>query len=70
MLAIPNYARMNRLGQAGAEDTAAGNPAINYAPGATVSAAATNATTPQSGASKRRRGGSEGAESVVWVKAE
>ena len=36
MLAMPNYARMNRVGQEPAE--AAGDPSVNYAPGSTTSA--------------------------------
>ncbi len=69
MLAIPNYARMNRIGQVAADDESAGESTINYAPGATVSAAAptTNAAA-ISNDSRRSRAG-DGPQSIVWIKA-
>lgn len=60
MLAIPNYARMNRAGTL-APRGEAGDPSIDYAPGATTSA-------PPSGGS-RRRSASRGSQSEVWIKA-
>jgi hypothetical protein len=72
MRAIPNYARMNRAGQVGtAEGGNAGEPAINYAPGAWVSGAtagarATSAELP----SARPRNHPVGPQSLVWMKDE
>ncbi len=59
MLAIPNYARMNRIEQD--PETAGGDPSVNYAPGATAGA------TPQQGAVQRqfRR---PRVQSQVWMK--
>jgi DUF1680 family protein len=60
MRAIPNYARMNRVGQQ--PDGAAGDPSVNYAPGAT--------TTPGQPAQNqpRRRARLTGVQSAVWIK--
>ena len=58
MLAVPNYARMNRTGQI-ADEAASGNPSVNYAPGTTAPGTAP-AANPQ-----RQPGG---LESAVWIK--
>jgi hypothetical protein len=68
MLAIPNYARMNRIGQVAADDSAATDPSINYAPGSTAPTASTN-TAAASGGERRRRS-AEGPQSIVWMKDE
>lgn len=57
--AVPNYARMNRVGQGPGE--AGGDPPVNYAPGATAGAGA-----PAQGT--RRRGRSAGPQSQVWIR--
>jgi hypothetical protein len=71
MLAIPNYARMNRVTQERSE--VAGDSSVNYAPGATastsISKAQGNAGTPSPGApvaSPRRY--QRKIESKVWMK--
>ncbi|MGA2540355.1 MAG: beta-L-arabinofuranosidase domain-containing protein [Verrucomicrobiota bacterium] len=72
LLAIPNYARLNRLGQAGPAPAVGGDASINYAgntstnaPGATTQAAAVG------GGSSGGRGGRGGpVRSEVWMKAE
>jgi hypothetical protein len=71
LLAVPNFARMNRLGQEPAGSESVGNSSVNYAPGATVSAATTttNAAAAQPG-ERRRRNRAEGAQSMVWIKEE
>jgi hypothetical protein len=69
MLAIPNFARMNRIGQVAADDSAAADPSINYAPGSTTPVAATNAA-PTASAGERRRRSGEGPQSIVWIKDE
>jgi DUF1680 family protein len=68
MVAIPNYARMNRIGQV-ASDEPTGDSGVNYAPGASVSAATTttNAAAAQPG-EQRRRNRAGGAQSMVWIK--
>jgi uncharacterized protein len=65
LVAIPNFARMNRLGQQAEAREAAGDTGINYAPGATVTGA-TNAPNAQPGG--RRRAGIAGVQSQVWIK--
>jgi DUF1680 family protein len=62
MLAIPNYARMNRIGQEPAE--VIGDPNVNYAPGATAGTTAND--TPKPVTTKPRRRG--GVQSRVWIK--
>jgi DUF1680 family protein len=71
LLAVPNFARMNRLGQEPAGSESVGNSSVNYAPGATVSAATTttNDAAAQPG-ERRRRARAEGAQSMVWIKEE
>ncbi len=61
MTAIPNYARMNRVGQNPGEATA--HPAVNYAPG---TAAPVANTTPN----PRPRAPQRGVESQVWIRDE
>lgn len=60
MRAIPNYARMNRLGQETADG--GGDPNVNYAPGATAGAGGQA----RPAAPRRRR--YTGVQSVVWIK--
>jgi DUF1680 family protein len=59
MLAIPNYARMNRVEPP--NEQAAGDPSINYAPGATATVKAKPA------AVRRRQKREQNAESKVWI---
>jgi DUF1680 family protein len=67
MLAIPNYARMNRIGQVASDKTAAGDSGVNYAPGATTgSATATNAAASAPGPARRRA--TSGPQSIVWLR--
>jgi len=70
MLAIPNYARMNRVGQvASAPDSA--EEAVNYAPGSLTEASASATNAPAAGQrSGRGRGGRGrgGPSSIVWVR--
>ncbi len=64
MVAIPNFARMNRVGQVAASEEPASNSGVNYAPGATVSET-TNSAGPAAPL-RRNRGG--GPQSIVWIK--
>jgi DUF1680 family protein len=67
LVAVPNFVRMNRVGQ-GAHETAAGDSSVNYAPGSTISTTTTNTTssaTTQPQGQRRRRGE---VESMVWIK--
>ena len=61
MLAVPNYARMNRVEPP--KEHAAGDPSINYAPGATASAG----TNPPAVANNVRRYRSRTIQSKVWL---
>jgi len=68
MTAVPNFARMNRVGQV-AHDVVAGDPNINYAPGATVSGgSASNTNSLAAQPTRRNRRNQEGVESIVWFK--
>jgi hypothetical protein len=72
LVAIPNFARNNRLGETGtAPRSGAGDPAIDYSGGATVgttgNGAGTNAPA-AGGPSGRRR--FAGGGSMVWIKNE
>ncbi len=60
MRAIPNYARMNRVGQGAPEE--AGDPSVNYAPGSTTGVTAK----PRSG--NRPRPPFSGVQSLVWIR--
>jgi uncharacterized protein len=65
MVAIPNFARMNRTGDAPRE-VATGDPSVNYAPGSMFSTSTTtNSATTQT---PRRRRGSGQVESMIWIK--
>ena len=61
MLAVPNYARMNRVEPP--KEQTAGDPTVNYAPGSTASAG-----TPPAAASNLRRIRSRTVQSKVWIK--
>lgn len=61
MLAVPNYTRMNRAEQP--KEQAAGDPAINYAPGATAAAG----TNPRPNANAVARNRNRRVQSKVWV---
>ncbi|MES2920799.1 MAG: beta-L-arabinofuranosidase domain-containing protein [Verrucomicrobiota bacterium] len=63
MLAIPNYARMNRGGKV-ADDEATGDPSVNYAPGAT------SPGNPSPAPARRAGRNTGGPESMVWIKAQ
>jgi DUF1680 family protein len=72
MLAIPNYARNNRLGQVTANADAS-DPAIDYSGGASIgttgAGATTNAaTTGQRGAARGGRGRGGFSSSQVWIR--
>ena len=62
MLAVPNYARMNRVESP--KEPAAGDPAVNYAPGSTTNA---GATTPAA-RNNLRRIRNRTVQSKVWIK--
>jgi DUF1680 family protein len=62
MLAVPNFARMNRTGLAVPEE--AGNPATNYAPGATTS----SRPTPSIDEGNQRSPAEPHTQSEVWMK--
>jgi hypothetical protein len=66
MTAIPNFARMNRVGEV-PKTAAGGDASINYAPGTTTAAAPanTNSTSTQANRPRRRSGDPE---SIVWLK--
>lgn len=68
MIAVPNFARMNRVGQVPAHETSDSKPAINYAPGASVSAASPATNSANTQPPPRRRGTPGGAESIIWIK--
>lgn len=59
MLAVPNYTRMNRVGQE--PGAVAADTGVNYAPGS---------TTPAADVAPRRRAPRRGVESQVWVRDE
>ena len=61
LLAVPNYVRMNRVGEEPIEE--AGDPSVNYAPGST-----TNDGAKPSNSSNRRKVASNGTQSLVWLK--
>jgi hypothetical protein len=70
MVAVPNFARLNREGQV-PQDTVAADPSVNYAPGTTVSGTTTNSNTNSAASAQpQRRGprGFGGTESIVWMK--
>ena len=69
MLAIPNYARMNRIGQEAGDGAPAGDPSINYAPGTAISGATTPTNAASAPTERRQRRVSDGPESIVWMKA-
>jgi DUF1680 family protein len=63
MLAVPNYARMNRVEPP--KEHAAGDPSINYAPGSTTNAGATTAAP-----GNLRRYRNRTVQSKVWIEEE
>jgi uncharacterized protein len=67
LVAIPNYARMNRIGQKAAAAESPTDSAVNYAPGSTADDDATNAPSAQ-GASQPRPDSRSGPESIIWIK--
>jgi hypothetical protein len=70
MVAVPNFARMNRIGEA-PQDTIAGDPSVNYAPSTTVSATAANSASTNAASAqpqRRNRRNLDGIESIVWMK--
>jgi DUF1680 family protein len=65
MTAIPNFARMNRVGEV-PKNATGGDANINYAPGTTVtSTTGTNSANSQANRPRRRSGDPE---SIVWLK--
>lgn len=71
MVAIPNYARNNRLTTASSE-VAAGNPAIDYSGGATIGTTGSGvaATNNATATTRPNRGRFGGGSSMVWLKDE
>ena len=67
LTAVPNFTRMNRVGQP-SQEAAAGDPSVNYAPGSTVSGGIPVTTNSVSNTTPRRRRGSGEVESMVWIK--
>ena len=66
MIAIPNFARMNRVGQVAESPDA--EPVVNYAPGSSV-APTTTTNAPSTQTERRgRRGRDGGPNSIVWMK--
>jgi DUF1680 family protein len=65
MIAIPNFARMNRVGQVA--ESVSGEPVVNYAPGSSVAPAATT-NAPSAQTERRGRRGQGGPNSIVWMK--
>ncbi|UDF05277.1 glycoside hydrolase family 127 protein [Asticcacaulis sp. AND118] len=68
MLAVPNYARMNRVGETAT--ISAGDPAVEYAPGAIVDYAPGATTPAPDHAAPKPRSTPRGVESIVWMKAQ
>ncbi len=66
MLAIPNYARMNRI-EKPKEEIAGGDSSVNYAPGAATAANATAAATTAANAGANRRFAPRVVQSKVWM---
>jgi DUF1680 family protein len=66
LVAIPNFARMNRVGET-PKNATGGDANINYAPGTTVAATpgSTNSASAQANRPRRRSGDPE---SIVWLK--
>ena len=67
LVAIPNFARMNRIGQVATDDTP-GNAGVTFAPGASVQGDTTPATNNASAQPSRRRNRADGPQSQVWIK--
>lgn len=67
LVAIPNFARMNRLGQMATDDTP-GNAGVTFAPGASVQGDTAPATNNASAQPTRRRNRADGPQSQVWIK--
>jgi DUF1680 family protein len=65
MIAIPNFARMNRVGQVA--ESASAEPVVNYAPGSSVAPTATT-NAPSAQTERRGRRGQGGPNSIVWMK--
>jgi DUF1680 family protein len=72
MVAVPNFARLNRVGEV-SHDTVAGDPNVNYAPGTAVSGTATGTNSASGNAAaaqpqRRNRRNGDSPESIVWMK--
>ena len=67
MLAIPNFARMNRFGQVATDNPTERNPAINYAPGAVAGSPAVSTAAGSRPGPNRRRSSADGPQSIVWL---
>ncbi len=66
MLAIPNFARMNRVGQLAPDSSE--EPAVNYAPGASAADVSATGTNTASAQRPSRRTGGGGPQSIVWIR--
>jgi uncharacterized protein len=68
LLAIPNFARMNRVGQVATDDSP-GNVGVTFAPGSSAQGVTTAATNNASAEPpSRQRGRGDGPQSQVWIK--
>jgi len=67
LLAIPNYARMNRVGQV-ATDNSPGNAGVTFAPGASVQGATNTTTSNASTPPSPRRSRADGPQSQIWIR--
>jgi DUF1680 family protein len=66
LVAIPNFARMNRVGQSPESSEPAGNSGVNYAPGAMASGSTASTNAP-SASNRRRFSRADGPQSQVWI---
>jgi DUF1680 family protein len=67
LVAIPHYARNNRLGQAGQRAESGGDASVNYAPGSTGSSTS-NSPSGNFGGGGSGRGRFGESSSMVWIK--
>jgi DUF1680 family protein len=73
LVAIPHYARNNRLGQTGQRAESGGDPSVNYAPGSTggsTGGSVSNSPSGNSGGGGFGRGRFGESSSMVWIKAQ
>ncbi|HWY77118.1 MAG TPA: beta-L-arabinofuranosidase domain-containing protein [Verrucomicrobiae bacterium] len=68
LIAIPNYARNNRISTTPRAESGAGNPAIDYSGGASVGTTGNGTTNASASAQTPRRNRFGPASSMVWIK--